>query len=113
MSVAASWAGWFFLAIGSVFCVVGGLGLVRMPDFYTRMHAASVTDTVGAGFMLLGMMFVAGVSLVTVKLVIIGFLIFFTSPTATHALAKAALHRGLEPKLAMRSTTEEARPSNR
>lgn len=113
MSVAASWVGWFFLAIGSAFCVVGGLGLVRMPDFYTRMHAASVTDTVGAGFMLLGMMFVAGVSLVTVKLVIIGFLIFFTSPTATHALAKAALHRGLEPRLARRNAAEEKQPSNR
>jgi len=112
MTVVASWLGWFFLALGSVFCVVGALGLVRMPDFYTRMHAASVTDTLGAGFMLLGMIFVAGVSLVTVKLVIIGFLIFFTSPTATHALARAALHRGLEPKLA-RAREEEARPSNR
>ena len=113
MSLAASWLGWFCLALGSAFCVVGGLGLVRMPDFYTRMHAASVTDTLGAGFLLLGMMFVAGISLVTVKLVIIGVLIFFTSPTATHALARAALHRGLEPKLALRSPDEETKPSNR
>jgi multicomponent Na+:H+ antiporter subunit G len=113
MTLVATWLSWFFLALGSVFCVVGGLGLVRMPDFYTRMHAASVTDTLGAGFMLLGMMFVAGVSLATVKLVIIGFLIFFTSPTATHALARAAMHRGLEPKLARRTAEEEAQPSNR
>jgi multicomponent Na+:H+ antiporter subunit G len=99
VSIAAHWLGWIFLAIGSLFCVVGTLGLVRMPDFYTRVHAASITDTLGAGFMLLGMMFVAGITLVTVKLVVIGGLIFFTSPTATHALAKAALHRGVEPQL--------------
>lgn len=113
MSAAATWLAWIFLALGSFFCVVGALGLVRMPDFYTRMHAASVTDTLGAGFMILGMMFVAGASLVTMKLVIIGFLIFFTSPTATHALAKAGMHRGLEPKLARQRPEEEVRPSNR
>ena len=106
-------ASWILILTGGAFCVIGAVGLLRMPDFFTRMHAASVTDTVGAGFMLLGMMFVAGVSLVTVKLVIIGFLIFFTSPTATHALAKAAVQRGLEPKLALRAMAEEARPSNR
>jgi multicomponent Na+:H+ antiporter subunit G len=111
MSVAVEWLGWAFLALGSFFCVVGGLGLVRMPDFYTRMHAASVTDTVGAGFLLLGMMLFAGFSLVTVKLVIVGFLIFFTSPTATHALAKAGLHRGVEPKLALERTRTEAQSS--
>ncbi|MCG6874306.1 MAG: monovalent cation/H(+) antiporter subunit G [Betaproteobacteria bacterium] len=113
MTVAAEWLGWIFLGLGSFFCVVGGLGLVRMPDFYTRMHAASVTDTLGAGLMLLGMMFVAGISLVTVKLIVIGFLLFFTSPTATHALAKAGMHRGLEPRLARQRPEEEVKPSNR
>lgn len=106
MSLVADWLGWIFLGAGSFFCVVGGIGLVRMPDFYTRMHAAGVTDTLGAGFMLLGMMFAAGITLVTVKLVIVGALIFFTSPTATHALAKAARHRGIEPKLANRARQE-------
>jgi multicomponent Na+:H+ antiporter subunit G len=103
VSIAVDWLSWIFLGIGSFFCVVGTLGLVRMPDFYTRMHGASITDTLGAGFMLLGMMFAAGISLVTVKLVVIGALIFFTSPTATHALAKAALHRGIEPQLGART----------
>ena len=70
-----------------------------MPDFYTRMHAASVTDTLGAGLMLLGMMVQAGLSLVTVKLVIVGLLVFFSSPAATHALAKAGMTRGIEPLL--------------
>lgn len=101
---AASWA---CLLAGAVFCVIGAVGMIRMPDFYTRVHAASVTDTAGAGLLLLGMMLQAGFTLVTVKLIIIGLLIFFTSPTATHALCKAALTRGLKPLLA-----EEA-PSKR
>ena len=93
-------ASWLLLGAGGFFCVVGALGLLRMPDFYTRMHAASVTDTLGAGFMLAGLALQAGFTLVTVKLVFVGLLIFFASPTATHALAKAALTRGLEPHLA-------------
>ena len=87
------------LVAGGAFCVIGALGLLRMPDFFTRMHAASVIDTLGAGLMLLGMMLQAGFTLVTVKLIAIGLLIFFTSPAATHALARAALARGVEPML--------------
>ncbi len=88
------------LAAGSVFCMIGALGLLRMPDFFTRMHAASVTDTLGAGLILLGLMVQAGLTLITVKLIAIGVLIFFTSPAATHALARAALARGVKPLLA-------------
>lgn len=100
MSGALDAASWLLLGAGGFFCVVGGLGLLRMPDFYTRMHAASVTDTLGAGFMLAGLALQAGLTLVTVKLAVVGLLIFFASPTATHALAKAALTRGLAPQLA-------------
>lgn len=89
-----------FLVAGSLFCVVGAVGLIRMPDFYTRMHAASVIETLGAGLILLGLVLQAGVTLVAVKLLIIGMLIFFASPTATHALARAAMVRGLKPLLA-------------
>ena len=71
---------WICLLAGGGFCMVGALGLVRMPDFYTRMHAASVTDTLGAGLILLGLILQAGWSLATVKLIVIGLLIFFTSP---------------------------------
>jgi multicomponent Na+:H+ antiporter subunit G len=91
---------WALLAAGSLACVVGGLGLLRMPDFYTRIHAASVSDATGAGLILAGLLLQAlqaGSLLVALKLVVIGLLIFFTSPAATHALARAALHRGLEP----------------
>lgn len=93
------------LLAGAFFCVVGGIGLLRMPDFYTRMHAASVTETLGAGLILLGLMLQAGFTLVTVKLIMIGLLIFFASPTASHALARAAMLRGVKPRLA---DTEDA-----
>lgn len=85
------------LAAGGFFCVVGGIGMLRMPDFYTRMHAASVIETLGAGLLLAGLLLQAGLTLVGAKLAIIGLLIFFASPTATHALARAALLRGLAP----------------
>ena len=71
-----------------------------MPDFYTRMHAASVIETLGVGLILFGLMLQAGWSLVAVKLVMVGLLVFFVSPTASHALARAALLRGLRPQLA-------------
>ena len=91
---------WVLLVAGGFFCIVGALGMLRMPDFYTRMHAASVTETLGAGFILAGLVLPAGFTLVAAKLVMIGLLIFFASPTATHALARAAMTRGLEPLLA-------------
>ena len=99
MSAAVHFASSALLVAGGLFCVVGGIGLLRMPDFYTRVHAASVTDTLGVGLILLGLILQAGPTLVAVKLVFIGLLIFFTSPAATHALARAALGRGLEPLL--------------
>lgn len=91
---------WCFLVAGSAFCIIGAVGLVRMPDFYTRVHAASITDTLGVALMLLGMMLQAGFTLVTVKLLMIGVLFLFASPTATHALVKAAMARGVTPLLA-------------
>jgi multicomponent Na+:H+ antiporter subunit G len=100
MSTAIDILSWICLVVGGVFCCIGALGLLRMPDFYTRMHAASVIDTLGAGLILLGLCLQAGWTLVTVKLLMIGLLIFFASPTATHALARAAMARGLKPQLA-------------
>lgn len=91
---------WVCLVAGGFFCVVGAIGLLRMPDFYTRMHAASVIETLGAGMILFGLLLQSGFTLVAVKLLMIGLLIFFVSPTATHALARAAMVRGLKPLLA-------------
>ena len=90
---------WAALMAGGFFCMVGALGLVRMPDFYTRMHGASVTDTLGAGLVLTGLALQAGLTLVTAKLAIVALLIFFTSPAASHALARAAFVRGVKPLL--------------
>jgi len=86
---------WVLLVAGGAFCVIGALGLVRLRGFYVRTHAASVIDSAGAGLLLAGMLLQSGSWLVAVKLVAIGLLVFFASPTATHALANAALARGL------------------
>jgi multicomponent Na+:H+ antiporter subunit G len=88
------------LAAGAFFCLVGALGMLRMPDFYTRVHAASVVDTLGAGFVLFGLLLQAGFTLVGAKLVMLGLMLFFASPTATHALVRAAQMRGVRPLLA-------------
>ena len=90
---------WILLVAGSFICVTGGVGMLRFPDFFTRIHAAGVTDTLGAGLIFTGLMLQAGLSLVLAKLVMILLFMLFTSPTASHAVAKAALHSGLEPQL--------------
>ena len=96
------------LAAGSIFVLIGAFGLIRFPDFYTRLHAAGITDTLGAELILLGLMFQAGLSLVTVKLILISLFIFFTSPTATHAVANAARVMGLKPMLVPDKDLENA-----
>jgi len=88
---------WFSLVLGSLFCIIGGIGLLRLPDFYSRIHASGITDTLGAGLVLVGLMVQGGLSLVTVKLIMIFLLLFLVSPTSTHAVAKAAFTSGLKP----------------
>jgi multicomponent Na+:H+ antiporter subunit G len=88
---------WIAIVGGGVMCLIGGWGVVRLPDMYTRMHAASIIDTMGVGLILGGLMVQAGLTLITAKLFLILMFIFFTSPTATHALARAALNGGLKP----------------
>lgn len=100
MSVVIDSASWILLVAGGAFCIIGAVGVLRMPDFYTRVHAASLTDNVGAGLVLLGLLLQAGFTLTAVKLLIVAALILFTSPAATHALAAAALGRGVKPLLA-------------
>ena len=100
MPLAVDILSWVLIVVGSVFTIVGGIGMVRMPDVYTRMHAASVTDTLGAGTLIFGMILQAGFSLVALKLIFILGLFFFFSPVITHALAQAALHEKNEPLLA-------------
>ena len=100
MEALVYFASWACLLLGSAFCIIGGIGLIRLPDFYSRIHGGGITDTLGAGLVMLGLMLQAGWSLVTVKLVLIMLFLLLTSPVASHALARAARHSGLEPKLA-------------
>lgn len=100
MTVVVDVISWTLILLGSFFTVVGALGLVRMPDVFTRMHAVSVIDTLGIGLMILGMAVQAGVSLVTLKLLFLLALVFFTWPVVTHALAQACLQAGVKPRLA-------------
>ena len=85
------------IAIGAYFVLVGGIGLIRMPDLFSRMHPAGILDTAGAGFLLLGFILQADDWLVAAKLALIFVFLLFTSPVATHALAHAALLDGLKP----------------
>ncbi len=91
---------WLLIGIGSVVVVVGALGMVRLPDVFTRLHAASLIETVGGGCILVALMLQAGLSLVTLKLIMILLVLVFTAPVATHAVAQAALHQEVKPILA-------------
>jgi multicomponent Na+:H+ antiporter subunit G len=90
---------WICLLAGGALGIVGGIGIHRFPDFYSRLHAAGITDTLCATLILLGLGLQAGLSLAAFKLALIFVFLFFTSPTASHALANAALHSGLQPRL--------------
>ena len=88
---------WVLLSAGGVFVLIGGIGALRMPNLYTRMHAASVTDTMGAVLVLIGVMLQAGLTLATIKLGAILIFLLITSPTASYALASAAMLAGIKP----------------
>ena len=88
---------WALLSAGGVFVLIGGIGALRMPNLYTRMHAASVTDTMGAALVLIGVMLQAGLTLATIKLGAILIFLLITSPTASYALASSALLAGIKP----------------
>ena len=90
---------WILLLAGGALGVVGGIGIHCFPDFYSRLHAAGITDTLCAILILLGLGLQAGWSIAAFKLGLIFVFLFFTSPTASHALANAAQHSGLKPRL--------------
>lgn len=98
MSAVLDVVSWILLLAGSFFVFTGAVGLIRLPEFFTRMHGAGVTDTLGAGLMLAGMLIQSGSWIVAAKILLIFLFMIITGPTATHALAKAALHGGLEPR---------------
>ena len=92
---------------GAIFLLVGAIGVLRFPDFYSRLHAVSVCDTLGAGLVLVGLMLQGGLSLVTIKLLLMFYFMMFTGPTAVHALAEAALQGKLKPLVDDREPDED------
>ena len=88
---------WVLIISGSFFVIVGAFGTYRFPDFWSRLHAASITDSAGVILLLIGMGVYSGLTLITFKLLVIGLFLFITGPTSTHAVANAALVSGLRP----------------
>ena len=99
MTLVVDLASWALILAGSFFIVAGAIGMLRLPDVYTRMHSASLIDTMGAGFLFAGLMLQAGFNQVSLKLLFILLLFFFTGPVITHALAQAAMVAKIEPEL--------------
>lgn len=94
------------LLLGAAFVLVGGIGGLRLPNFYTRTHAASLTDTMGTTLILVGIMLQSGFTLATIKLVAILVFMLLTGPTASYALANAALLSGMDPNTGRIETDE-------
>lgn len=97
IDVAIDIVSWVLLTLGGACVLIGGVGGLRLPNFYTRIHAASLTDTMATILIFVGMMLQAGLSLATLKLAAIMLFLLLTGPTATYALANAALLSGLKP----------------
>ncbi|MDP2560361.1 monovalent cation/H(+) antiporter subunit G [Psychrobium sp. 1_MG-2023] len=84
-----------FLIVGAFFSLTGAVGIFKFPDFFTRVHAASVTDSISTILIIFGLILRTDFDLVAVKLLFILIFMLLTSPTASHALAKSARHGGL------------------
>ncbi|MDF1558063.1 MAG: monovalent cation/H(+) antiporter subunit G [ANME-2 cluster archaeon] len=86
-----------FIIVGLFFIVVGTIGLLRLPDFYSRMHATGKCDTLGVGLTITGLLIYNGFNFISVKLLFLVIFIFVANPVATHAIARAAYKVGLQP----------------
>ena len=89
---------WLLLCLGGAFVAIGGIGALRLPNFYTRLHAASLTETMATILIFVGMILQAGLSLAAIKLAAIMVFLLLTAPTASYALANAALQSGMRPE---------------
>ena len=98
IDTAVSILSWILLCTGGAFVLIGGIGALRLPNFYTRLHAASLTETMATILIFLGMILQAGLTLAALKLLAIMVFLLLTGPTASYALANAALQSGLRPE---------------
>ena len=99
---------WISLMTGGFFLLIGSLGMIRLPDFWSRLHAASIIDSAGLGLILLGLILQAGFTFVTVKLFLIVIFSLITGPTASHAVANAAFVSGSKPLDMVEDQTDSA-----
>ena len=99
---------WIFIVTGGFLGITGAFGLFRFPDFYTRMHAASITDTLCAGLIVMGLVLQSASALMIFKLLLVLFTLAYTGPTAIHTLAKTARQENLEPMLDSHSKGEKS-----
>ncbi|RVU86384.1 monovalent cation/H(+) antiporter subunit G [Leucothrix sargassi] len=90
---------WVCLITGCFLGISGAVGIFKFDEFYSRVHAASVTDTLCVFFIMAGLVLQAGFTLVSVKLIFAVVLLWLTSPVASHALIRSAYQTGLKPKL--------------
>jgi multicomponent Na+:H+ antiporter subunit G len=90
-------SGLFFILIGVLFFLSGTIGLLRLPDIYTRLHALTKADNVGLGFIIIGLAIQATSWLEVVKLLLIWFLVLLASATSCHLVADAALRSNIAP----------------
>lgn len=97
---------------GGAFGVIGGIGLMRFPDFYSRLHAGGVTDTLSALLIVVGLVLQSGISLLSLKLLLVLLFLLFTTPTASHALAQAALTAGVPLVRGRKGDDKEEPPSS-
>ena len=89
---------WCLMGSGCIFVLIGALGVLNLPEFWSRLHAASVVESAGMILLIAGLCIHSGLSLITVKLILLIIFLFLTGPTATHAVASAALVSGMKPK---------------
>ncbi len=92
-----SYFGYILIVVGGIFMLTGVIGILRFPDFFTRLHPAGVIDSLGASLIILGLILSGKIDFISIKVVLLIIFILVTAPTACHALAKAALLDGLKP----------------
>ncbi|MEM8709966.1 MAG: monovalent cation/H(+) antiporter subunit G [Planctomycetota bacterium] len=105
MSAVLDIASWALLITGGSISILAGVGLLRLPDVFSRMHASGMLDTLGAACVLLGLILQAGVSVISFKLFLVFVFLAMTTSTAGHALAKAAIAAGEKPDLTPRGAS--------
>ena len=114
--IVISWISDICLLLGGIFTLTGALGLLRLPDFFTRLHGASVTESLAAPLLIIGIILDTGFTIDSAKLMLIIVIMVVANPTITHALCRAAAHGGKTPEVETNNIKEnqsQAEPSNK